>query len=118
MDSAKRQSLYRRAVMTRGELVRMWGPGVVLALVVGAISVAFIKPAPPRVVVIAAGPSTGAYYAFARQYAQVFKDNGITLKILETKGTPDNYRLLEEDPSVSLAIVQGGAAPENPKAEL
>src|SRR4051794_4530837 len=102
MDIDKRKSLYSRVVITRGELLRMWGPWVLLAILVAVISFSFIKPAPPRRVVIAAGPKDGAYYAFAKQYAQTFKDNGITLEVLETKGTPDNYRLLEEDPTVSL----------------
>src|SRR5206468_1631571 len=91
------------------EWLRMWAPWVALAVLVAAVSWFFVKPAPPRRVTIAAGPRDGAYYAFAQEYAKTFAASGVTLEVRETAGTVDNYRLLNDDPGVELAIVQGGA---------
>src|SRR6476620_11798435 len=44
------------------EWARMWAPWVGLAILVAVVSWFFVKPAPPRRVIIAAGPKDGAYY--------------------------------------------------------
>ena len=70
----------------------------------------FVRPAPPKHVVIAAGPRDGAYYWFAQRYAETFKANGVDLQIRETAGTVENYRLLAAG-QADLAMTQAGAAP-------
>ncbi len=85
-----------------------------IALVVGAFWLAslYIKPAPPDRIVIATGARDGAYYTFARQYAEVLARDGIRLEIRETAGAVENLRLLQDPASdVEVAFVQGGVKP-------
>lgn len=95
----------------RREWLRFWWPWVLLAAAIFAVCWLFVKPAPPHRVVILAGPRDGSYFYFANKYAKTFAANGVELDVRETAGAVENYRLLQEDPSASLAIVQGGAAP-------
>ncbi|MCA9089097.1 MAG: ABC transporter substrate-binding protein [Planctomycetaceae bacterium] len=93
------------------DLMRIWGIALLLTLVGFVVAWMFVEPAPPRRVRLLAGPASGAYYDFARQYAEFLSQYGIELEVLETSGTAENYqRLLTED-DVQLAIVQGGACP-------
>jgi TRAP transporter TAXI family solute receptor len=84
-----------------------WGG---LAIVI-AFVVAFqwVKPPPPRHIVVATGRSDGAYYQFAQQYRARLAREGIDLEIRETSGSVENIALLRDLGSgVDLAFVQGG----------
>ena len=57
----------------------------------------------------------GAYVLFAERYREILAREDITLNILETAGSVENLRLLEEDPlSIDIAFVQGGSAARPP----
>lgn len=71
-----------------------------------------MEPAPPKRIVIAVGAKDGAYWQFATQYAEFFKQYDIELELRETAGSLENYRLLAADSDIHVAIVQGGSAPE------
>ena len=90
---------------------------VAAAVLAGALWLAwqYVEPAPPSTVTIAAGSRTGAYFNYAQQYKAFFAREGITLNILETKGSMDNLeRMAAPDSQVDAALMQGGiAAPEN-----
>lgn len=96
---------------SRRELLQIWGPSLVLMAVGFAIAWWFVEPAPPSHLKIAAGTKQGNYYATARKYAEIFAAAGVELEVIETAGTVENYQLLESDPTVHLAITQGGAKP-------
>lgn len=102
---------------SRRDLVKTCGPAVLVALAGFLIAFYFVEPPPSRELVIAAGSADGNYYAAAQQYAQLFEDNGVKLKIRETAGSIENYELLAKDESIQLAIVQGGTAPQAPGIE-
>ena len=72
MDFQAGTLLAQRFQETRQQLRRLWFKlwGACLLVVVCGFLVAwvFVKPAPPRRVVIAAGPQDGAYFAYASQY--------------------------------------------------
>jgi TRAP transporter TAXI family solute receptor len=71
----------------------------------------FVEPPPPRTIVMASGGKTGAYYHFARKYADELQKEGLTLEVRETAGSVENLHLLGDDASgVALAIVQSGVA--------
>lgn len=71
------------------------GVPVLLAIFVCVwIAAQFIKPAPPKHVVLATGPEGSAYRVFAERYAKVFEKNGVKLDTLPTKGARENYKLL------------------------
>ncbi len=98
---------------SRKEFYSIWGSSIALTIIGFTIAWLFVEPAPEDHLKIAAGPSDGNYYSTAEKYAEVFREAGIDLEIVETAGTIENYRLLQEDNDINLAIVQGGAVPEN-----
>ena len=84
-----------------------------LALVVGAFWFAaqFIRPAPPRDVVMSTGSPGGAYEMFAARYAPILERNGIELLARPSAGALENLqRLKEPEGEVDVAFVQGGLA--------
>jgi len=116
MEAESQGILTKKLKTTRRQLrslwLKMWGGGLLFALVTFGIAWFFIEPAPPRTIVIAAGPADGAYYQIAEEYAEFFASHGVKLVVRETAGSVENYELLKSDPEVDIAIVQGGTAPE------
>ncbi|WP_182865924.1 TAXI family TRAP transporter solute-binding subunit [Rhodopirellula sp. JC639] len=96
----------------RGLLLKIWGGGFLVVLFGFALAWFFIQPAPPRRIVMATGPTDGAYHRFALQYRDYLGRQGVTLELRPTAGSIENYQLLDSDPQVTLAIVQGGTVPE------
>ena len=99
------------------EFIKVWG---LLALIVVAGFVAtyqFVGAPPPKVVRIATGPKNGAYYAFAQQYARLLKGDGISLEVVPSAGSVENFELLKKG-EASLALVQGGSATPEDKESL
>jgi TRAP-type uncharacterized transport system substrate-binding protein len=99
------------------QIYHLWYFWVAVALITVGASWAFIKPAPPKRVVIATSGRNGEYYKLGQEYAQWFANNGVTLVVQETGGTNENYKLLEDgpgtdhEPGAAVAIVAGGQAP-------
>lgn len=101
---------------TSGEAVSDWKRiGIPILVALTAVIVAawhYLKPAPPKHVVIATGPKQGVYYAMGKKYADYFARNGIELEVRETGGSVENFKLLTAPGSgVDCAIVQGGSSP-------
>ncbi|MGI9428753.1 MAG: TAXI family TRAP transporter solute-binding subunit, partial [Bythopirellula sp.] len=119
-DSLLSQQFQETRRQLRGLWLKIWGGGFLVVLAGFAVAWFFIQPAPPRNIVIATGPEDGAYYRFAQEYQNFLLQHGVSLTLRPTAGSIENYRLLETDPSVHLAIVQGGTAPADLKqaAEL
>ncbi len=93
------------------EIILILAPAILL--IVGAFWLAFqfVEPAPPKKIAIAAGGKTGAYYAFAKRYAEQLAKSDIKLEVLETGGAVDNItRLRTPKPRADLALLQGGTA--------
>ena len=81
--------------------------GIVLLGFVAAYQ--FVAPAPPRHLVLAAGPEDGAYWRFAQRYRAALARSGIDLEVRATAGSIENLALLEDEASgVAVAFVQGG----------
>ncbi len=69
----------------------------------------YISPAPPKTLVFTAGAQDGAYYKFAQRYKNLLAKEGITLDVLESKGSVENIARLKDPKSDVLAgFVQGG----------
>ncbi|GAB4249220.1 MAG: TAXI family TRAP transporter solute-binding subunit [Candidatus Methylacidiphilales bacterium] len=88
-----------------------WPVMAVVVGVAGSIWLAFelVEPAPPRRLVLAAGPPGGGYDYWARRYQEAFAREGITLEIRETNGSIDNLRLVHDPQSgVDVAFAQSG----------
>ena len=93
----------------QAEWLKVWAPVVLLAVVTFGYAFSKLEPPAPKHLKIASGGSTGAYFQFAGGYAEILKQHGYELEVLETQGSVDNLeRLLAGE--VDLAIVQGGVA--------
>jgi TRAP-type uncharacterized transport system substrate-binding protein len=92
------------------EQLAVLGPALIAVIIDFVVAFQWVKPAPPKRVVIATGRSDGAYYRYAQQYRERFAKVGITLEVRETSAV-ENIRLLEDPKSgVDIAFVQGGTA--------
>lgn len=93
------------------EYFTIYGLSLVAIAAAFYVAVQFIKPAPPSHISIAAGGRDGSYYRYAQAYAEYFAKKGITVTVLETKGSVENVELLtsEEEDGPVAGLVQGGA---------
>jgi TRAP transporter TAXI family solute receptor len=91
----------------------MYGVAVLIAAVGFLVAYRFVGTPPPRSFRLAAGARSGAYYRFAQQYAGFMAQRGIRVEVVETAGTVENLRLLQDPASgVDVALVQGGVMEE------
>ncbi|MGE5818063.1 MAG: TAXI family TRAP transporter solute-binding subunit [Deltaproteobacteria bacterium] len=96
------------------ELIKVWGLLALVVVVGFVVTYQFVGAPPPKFVRIATGPKNGAYYTFAQQYARLLKDDGISLEVVPTAGSVENFELLKKG-EASLALVQGGSATADDK---
>lgn len=103
-------------------LLQAWGRGLItvrealvsfapLVLLVGAALFAaywWLKPTPPKHVVLATGPAQSAYDQFGERYAQELAKQGISVTLRATLGAQENLNLLRSG-EVDLGFVQGGS---------
>jgi TRAP transporter TAXI family solute receptor len=94
----------------------------ITGLCLGALALTyllFVEAPPPRKVTIASGGKSGAYYQHAQQYADLLREEGLTLDVRETKGSVENLQLLRDEKSgVDIAIVQSGVAGPEDREQL
>jgi TRAP-type uncharacterized transport system substrate-binding protein len=85
-----------------------------VVLVVAAllwIGFQFVRPLPPRHIVIASGADFGLYHRYAQRYKAILARNGITVEERLTAGAGENLQLLLDPGSrVDVAFMQGGVA--------
>lgn len=83
------------------------GIGLVCVLAVAWV----VRSAPPRTLVISAGPEGSTFRRFADAYRERLAKHEITLEVLESQGSAENLaRLQSHEPRVDIAFVQGGLA--------
>lgn len=97
----------KRTSKTIIEMFKIYGAGVFIFIAGLVIAYQFVEPSPPARLTIATASPEGAYYSFATMYKELFGKEGIELKVLETSGSVENLRLLQEK-RVDVAFVQGG----------
>jgi NMT1 family protein len=88
-----------------------YGPFVLLVLAVLAVTLHFIRPAPPTTIVMTSGADGSMFEIFAGRYAKILARQGVTLKMLPSQGSLENLKRLS-DPGVKVDVgfVQGGIA--------
>lgn len=99
--------------------IKTFAPAIIITLIGFFIAGQFVNPAPPRTITIATGHPGGAYHLFAERYQPLLAAEGITLEILDTAGSVENIRLLEDEAAaIDLAFVQGGSTASRPAGDL
>ncbi len=100
----------RDTLVSVREMLITGGPFIVLTAALLAGAYYFLKPTPPKRVVLATGPEQGAYVAFGKRYQEELKRFGIEVVLRPTAGSRENLRLLQDPKQdVQIAFVQGGA---------
>jgi TRAP-type uncharacterized transport system substrate-binding protein len=102
---------------TIARLMALFGQGLVVSIsvivLIGlALSTAifmYMEAAPPDSITIASGPDGSIFQKTAEKYKVILAKNGVTLKIIPSEGSPDNFKKLS-DPKVDVDIgfVLGG----------
>ena len=77
-------------------------------LLVGMIAQVFLS-LPPRSFTFLTGREGGAYYLGSQLYQKIAAEKGFTVKLVQTAGSVDALRMLEEGKG-DVALVQGGVA--------
>ena len=86
-----------------------WLTAGALALVIVIVLLSFVVTAPPRRIVIAAGPAGSYFDVTAHQYAEALKKEGLQTEILNTEGALENIRLIDSPQKhVDFAFIHGG----------
>ena len=87
-----------------------WGLAIVLVVAGFVLAYQFVKPAPPKRIVLATGQEGGAYQFYGEQFAAYLATQGIETDLRTTAGSVENLELLESGADVDLGFVQGGLA--------
>lgn len=97
--------LRARLVSFRDLLATAW-PIILITALGFVVAYQFVQPAPPSRMRISTGNETGAYYAFAKRYAELLEAKGITLDVMTSAGSQQNLERLEAE-EADIALVQG-----------
>ncbi|HEY6895803.1 MAG TPA: TAXI family TRAP transporter solute-binding subunit [Rhodocyclaceae bacterium] len=84
-----------------------------LLLLIGGfwVTAQFVKPAPPKQLVLASGGSGGGYQRYAAEFKRVLARQGIEVVERPSSGALENQSLLQnENSGVDAAFMQGGTA--------
>lgn len=88
-------------------------PMVLVVVLAFAIAGRFIRPAPPKRIVMTAGTEGSPFRIYADRYRKILARNGITLEILSSSGSVENLtRLADPKERVDVGFVQGGLRAE------
>jgi len=83
-------------------------PIALLTVILLVLAYAWLKPNPPKHVVLATGPARSAYDEFGERYRKALEAYGIEVTLLPSQGSLDNLEMLR-DGRADLAFVQGGS---------
>ena len=99
------------------DFLKVYWPLVAVALLGLIVAFMLMDPAPPKEIRFAAGAPGGAYHAYAERYQRLLADQGVQVDLVDTAGSVENLRLLD-DGEVDVALVQGGLASDHDREEL
>ena len=107
----------RDTLISARELALTAGPFVLLTAALLAAAYYFLKPTPPKRVVLGTGSEQGAYAEFGKRYAEELKRYGIEVVLRPSVGSRENLRMLRDAKGdVDIAFVQGGSS-ETPRTQ-
>ncbi|HEV3182627.1 MAG TPA: TAXI family TRAP transporter solute-binding subunit [Steroidobacteraceae bacterium] len=99
-----------------------WLYGLAAALTLVAIvgTIVWLRPLPPKVVLMSTGTAGSDFDVYARQYQAILKRSGVQLRLLPSSGPIDNLKRLNDARSgVMVAFAPGGltSAAQSPDLE-
>lgn len=84
---------------------------VILIVLVFALALPYVDPAPPKHIIITTGSDEGKYKEFAEQYRGILERDGITLEVRRSAGAVENIaRLNDPNSDVTVGFAQDGLA--------
>ncbi|CAG4886935.1 TAXI family TRAP transporter solute-binding subunit [Paraburkholderia saeva] len=102
---------YRHGTTGWHDHLLVWGPVTLFCALALGLFIWVVDPAPPKVIVMSAGPKDSTLLPAAEAYREILARNGVTLKVLTSDGSVQNLqRLLDPKQHVDVALVQGGIA--------
>ena len=88
---------------------------VVVSVVAAVLAFVFLSAAPPTTLTMTSGPDGSSFRLTADRYAKILARDGVTLKILPSKGSRDNLaRLADPKTDVDIGFIVGGETITNP----
>ncbi len=99
------------------DMWRIYGPVIAVAVLGFVIALSMMDPAPPKSIRFGAGAPGGAYHEYAQRYQRLLAEQGVEVELVDTAGSIENLRMLEEG-FLDAALVQGGLAGPNEAADL
>jgi TRAP-type uncharacterized transport system substrate-binding protein len=111
MNTEKLKEQFRRTL--RRDLWIAIAPAALVIGVAFTVTLYFIKPAPPKKIVLAMATDEGGFRYYARKYQETLAKHGITLELRQTTGSVTSVGLLaDENSGVDVSFVQSGTVTE------
>jgi len=86
-----------------------FGPFVLLVILAFWIALHYVRPAPPRTIVMTGGTEGSTFQISAQRYREILARQGVTLQVLPSQGSLENLkRLSDPNMQVDIGFVQGG----------
>jgi TRAP transporter TAXI family solute receptor len=98
---------FRSRLLSLRDLLATAWPIILITAIGFAVAYQFVQPAPPRHLTITTGSETGAYYPFAKRYAEILARSGVTLEIKTSAGSLENLQRIRKG-EADVGFVQGG----------
>jgi TRAP-type uncharacterized transport system substrate-binding protein len=84
---------------------------IAFVLAVLAVTLYFMKPAPPDIIVMATGTPDSGDHMFGQRYKEVLARDGVTIELRTSAGSQENVgRLTDEISDLDVGFFQGGSA--------
>jgi TRAP transporter TAXI family solute receptor len=99
---------FRSGLLSLRDLLATAWPIILVTGIGFAIAYQFVQPAPPRHLTITTGSENGAYYPFAKRYAEILARSGVTLEVKTSSGSIENLQRIRKG-EADVGFVQGGS---------
>ncbi len=84
---------------------------VVIGVVMSVAALVFMSSATPDTITLASGPKGSIFWKIAERYRLILEKQGVTVKVVATEGSIDNFRRLSDPKSkIEVGFVLGGEA--------
>jgi len=98
-----------QALRRNRDLLLITVPAILIVVGAFGLTLIFMRPAPPREIVMSTGSADGTYHAYAQRYRDILARDGVTLRLWPSRGALQNLqRLADPSVQVDVALVQGG----------